>query len=76
MCLCLPSLPDVDDVHAVWASLPEVRLHVDLHVLAADVALGGQQHLNVLGGRIEDGGKVGGRHLRGIVWWKKESADA
>ena len=38
-----------------------------LHVLAADVSLRRQEHLNVLGGRIEDRGKVGGGHLGGLV---------
>ena len=34
-----PSLPYVDYIYPVWASLPQVRLHVDLQVLGTDVAL-------------------------------------
>jgi hypothetical protein len=34
-----PGLANVDDVDTVRASLPEVRLHVDLEVLGTDVAL-------------------------------------
>ena len=63
----IPSLANVDDVHAVRPRLPQVGLHVDLHVLAADVALRRQQHLDILRGGIEDGREVGGCHLRGVA---------
>ena len=59
----LPGLADVDDVHTILASLPEVRLHVNLEVLAAEVGLSSQEHLDVLAGGVEDGGEVSGRHL-------------
>ena len=49
----VPCLANVDDVDTIWACLPQVRLHVDLEVLAADVTLRGQQHLDVLRGGIE-----------------------
>ena len=58
-----PGLADVDDVHAILASLPEVGLHVNLEVLAAEVGLSSQEHLNVLAGGVEDGREVSGRHL-------------
>lgn len=61
----IPGLANVDDIDAVWASLPEVGLHVDLEVLAANVALGGQQHLDVLSSGVERRGEVLGGHLRG-----------
>lgn len=38
---------------------------MDLHVLGANVALGRQEHLNVLGGGIEARGEVVGGHLCG-----------
>jgi len=59
-----PSLADVDDVDTIWSSLPKVRLHVDLQILRADMALSCEQHLHVLRGSIEYGWKVVGRHLR------------
>lgn len=34
-----------------------------LEVLGSQVALGGQEHLDVLGGGIENRGEVGGSHL-------------
>lgn len=58
----LPGLANVDHVDTVRASLPDVRLHVHLEVLGAQVALSCKQHLNVLGGGIEDRGQVGGSH--------------
>lgn len=58
----LPGLLEVQNVHTVGPCLPDVRLHVHLRVLGAEVALRRQQHLNVLGRRIEDGGKVGRGH--------------
>lgn len=59
----VPGLANVQDVDTVGAGLPQVRLHVHLHVLAAEVALGGQEHLHVLGGGVERRGKVLGGHL-------------
>lgn len=59
----IPGLADVDNVHTISTSLPEVRLHVQLEVLAAQVALSCEQHLNVLRRGIEDGGEVSGRHF-------------
>ena len=38
-----------------------------LQVLAADVALRGEEHLDILRGGVEDGREVGGGHLRGVV---------
>lgn len=61
----VPGLANVDHVDAVWASLPEVWLHVHLHVLGTDVALGRQEHLDVLGSGIEARGEVVGSHDRG-----------
>ena len=58
-----PGLANIDDVDPVRASLPEVGLHVDLHVLGADMAGGSQQHLNILRGGIED--------RREVVWSRR-----
>lgn len=38
-----------------------------LEVLAAEVTLRGEQHLNVLRRGVEDGGKVAGSHLEGLA---------
>ena len=62
----VPGLADVEHVDTVGPGLPQVWLHVDLQVLAADVALGGEQHLDILGRGVEDGREVGGGHLRGV----------
>lgn len=67
----IPGLANVDDIDAVWASLPQVWLHVDLEVLCANVALGGQEHLNVLSSGVERRWKVLSGHLRG-GWVVKE----
>lgn len=64
--LSLPGLSNVDHVDTVRASLPQVGLHVHLQILAADVALSRQEHLDVLCRSIEGGGEVRGCHLRGI----------
>ena len=40
---------------------------MDLEVLAADVALGGEEHFDVLRRGIEAWREVGGCHLRGAV---------
>jgi hypothetical protein len=61
--LLVPSLANVDDVDSIWSSLPEVRFHVNLQVLGSKVALSCEEHLYVLGGGIENGGKVRGSHL-------------
>jgi hypothetical protein len=43
---------------------------VHLEVLAAEVALGSQEHLNVLLGGVENGGKVAGSHVDGLALYK------
>lgn len=58
----LPGLANVDDVDAIRASLPDVRLHVHLEVLGAKVTLSRQEHLNVLAGGIENWGQLRGSH--------------
>lgn len=62
----IPGLANVDHVDAILPGLPEIRLHVHLHVLAADVRLGGEQHLNVLRGGVERRGQVLGGHVCGV----------
>ncbi len=59
----IPGLSYVDNVDAIRASLPEVRVHVNLEVLGADVALRRQEHLDVLARGVENGGKIGRRHF-------------
>ena len=54
----LPSLANVKNIDTIGARLPQVRLHVHLQVLGAEMRLSGKQHLDVLRRRIEDGGKV------------------
>lgn len=63
MQLNAPGLANVDDIDSVRARLPQVRLHVHLEILGSQVALGGQEHLDVLGCGIENRGEVGGSHL-------------
>ena len=58
-----PGLANVDNVDTVGTSLPQVRLHVNLQVLATEVALRSQQGLDVLAGGVEEGRQVGGGHL-------------
>lgn len=65
--LNIPGLADVYDVDTILTGLPEVVLHVNLEVLGAEVALSGQQGLDVLAGGVHDGGQVGGSHLDGFV---------
>ena len=67
MVWCVPSLANVDDVDSIRPGLPQVWLHVHLQVLAADVALGSQEHLDILRGGIECGGEVVGSHSCGCV---------
>lgn len=63
----LPGLANVDHIDTVGARLPQVRLHVHLEVLGTEMALGRQEHLDVLGRRVEDRGKVAGSHLDGLA---------
>lgn len=63
----LPGLANVDDIDAIGPGLPQIRLHVHLEVLAAEVALRSEQHLDVRGRRVEDGGEVVGGHLDGLA---------
>lgn len=62
----LPGLANVQDVDTVGPGLPQVGLHVHLQVLGTEVALGSEEHLNVLLGGVEDRGEVGGGHLVGL----------
>lgn len=41
---------------------------MNLEVLAAQVSLGSEEHLNVMAGGIEDGRQVGGGHLDGYFF--------
>lgn len=67
-CLCsnIPGLANVDNVDTVTTSLPEVRLHVNLQVLASKVSLGREEHLNVLRSGVKDAGQVVRGHLVGL----------
>lgn len=58
----IPGLANVQDVNTVGAKLPEVRLHVNLEVLGSQVALSRQEHLDVLGRRVESRGELRGGH--------------
>ena len=58
----VPGLANVDNIDSIWASLPEVRLHVNLDVLGAQVTLSGKQLLHVLRGSIENAWEVGRSH--------------
>lgn len=62
----LPCLADVDHVDTVWASLPQIRLHVNLQVLGAQMTLRCEQHLHILGGGIECRGEVIRRHVASL----------
>lgn len=66
----LPGLANVDNIDTVGPGLPQVRLHVHLEVLCAEVALGSEEHLNVLLGGVEDCGEVAGSHLVGLALQK------
>lgn len=59
----VPGLANVDNVDTIWASLPEVWLHVHLEVLGTEVALGSEEHLNVLRGGVESRWEVGRGHF-------------
>lgn len=61
----LPGLTNVQDVDTVGSGLPQVWLHVHLEVLGSEMALGSEEHLDVLLSRVEDRGEVGGSHLVG-----------
>lgn len=63
----IPGLANVDDIDTVGTSLPEVRLHVNLKILGAEMGLRGQEHLDVLAGRVEDGGEVSGSHFEYLL---------
>jgi hypothetical protein len=54
----IPGLANVNDIDSIWASLPEVRFHMNLQVLGSEVALSAEKHLNVLGSRIKNGRKI------------------
>ena len=66
----LPGLANVEDIDTVRPGLPQVRLHVHLEVLCAEMALGSEEHLNVLLGGVEDGGEVGRSHFDGLALYK------
>jgi hypothetical protein len=65
--LDIPGLANVDNIDSVWASLPEVVLHVNLEVLGAQVALSCEEHLNVLGGGIENRWELSWSHLDDLI---------
>jgi hypothetical protein len=67
MRICLPGLSNVDNIDSVRASLPEVRVHVNLQVLGSEMALSAQEHLNILRSSIEDWWEVGRSHLCGLT---------
>ena len=56
--LLVPGLANIDHIYSVRASLPEIRFHVNLHVLRAYMTLGAKQLLDILSSRIEDGREV------------------
>ena len=49
----LPGLSNVDHVNSIWACLPQIRLHMSLHILGAQMTLSCKKHLNILRGSIE-----------------------
>ena len=51
---CSPSLPNIEDIDTVSTGLPQVRLHVNLEILVAKMALRSQEHFNVLAGGVEN----------------------
>jgi hypothetical protein len=79
----LPRLADVDYIDTVGPGLPQVRLHVHLEVLCAEMALGRKEHLDVRLGGVKDRGKVAGSHFDGFgtaeagrMWiWCREVRD-
>jgi hypothetical protein len=59
-----PGLSNIDHVYAIGASLPEIRVHVDLEILGSNVTLRCKQLLDIVGGRVEDRRQLTcGRHL-------------
>lgn len=64
----IPGLANVNNIDSIWASLPEVWLHVNLQVLGSQMALSGQKLLNILGGRIENRGELRRCHLCDLMW--------
>jgi hypothetical protein len=73
--ILIPGLANVDDIDSIRASLPEVRFHVNLQILRSEVALASQEHLNVLGGGIENRGKVGRSHPCDLTMKRVKSVD-
>lgn len=63
----IPGLANVNDIDTIRASLPQVRIHVNLEVLGAQVALSCEEHLNVLGGGVEDRGELRGGHYGRLI---------
>jgi hypothetical protein len=61
--LNVPGLSNVDHIDAIGSGFPQVRFHVNLHVLRSQVTLSCKKHLNVLRCRIEDRGELRRRHL-------------
>lgn len=59
----LPGLANVDHVDPIGTCLPEIGFHVHLEIFRAQVALGGEEHLNVLRGGIEHRRNLIGRHI-------------
>ena len=54
----LPGLANVYDIDAIRTALPEVWLHVHAEILAANVAVGSDHHLDICGSRVEYWGTV------------------
>ena len=61
--LFLPSLAQVDHIDAIGPGLPDIWFHVHLCVLGSKMALRCQEHLDILGGSIEDGGEIRRSHI-------------
>lgn len=45
------------DRRTISSSFPDIRLHLFITIFATDMALGGQQELDLLLGRAQNGGK-------------------
>jgi hypothetical protein len=54
----IPGLANVNNIDSIWASLPEVGFHMNLQVLGSQVALSCEKMLNILGGCVENRGKI------------------
>ena len=59
----IPGLANVDHIDSIRSGLPQVRFHVNLHVLRSQVTLSCKKHLNVLRRRIENRRELRRRHL-------------